>query len=173
MDIKKLLLAGYSRENADLLVSFIKDDKDKFSVLMKMVFGEDKILSQRASWVMTGSIEKYPQLANPYLDMLIDFMEHPITGFHISVFRHIVRSFQYIEIPEDYHGRMIDIAFCFVMDRKEAIAIRAYAITILENFVRLYPELKDELIQVLKLEMDYTTAAFKSRARKIIAKEGK
>lgn len=173
MDIKNILLLGYSKENVDSLVHFIKEDAHYFAEIMHYVFGNDTVLSQRASWVMTECLEKYPQLASPYLDLLLETLEQPNTRFHASVIRHIARSFQFIEMPESYHGRIIDLGFCLVMDRKAAIAVRAYAITILENYVKIYPELKEELIEALKMEIDYTTAAFKSRARRIILSEGK
>jgi hypothetical protein len=171
MDIKKVLLSGYSKESVDVLVCFIEDDAEKFSELMDMVFGEDKVLSQRASWVMTECIERFPYLGTPYIKVLLETLEQPNTKFHVSVIRHIARSFQFIAPPDKYDGRIIDLAFKLIMDRKAAVAVRAYAITILENYVSIYPELKEEFIQVLLLEMDDAPAAFKSRARKIISSD--
>lgn len=168
MNIAKALEFEHSKQNTEHIVKYIGSDANKFDELMQLFFGEDTRIVQRSSWVLGKVGEEQPQLIHNYLPKMIALLDQPV---HDAVKRNIVRIMQFIEIPEELHGIAIDKCFSLLMNRKESVAIRAFSITVLDNFCKQYPDLMGELISVLKSEMEYTTAAFKSRARKIIKRE--
>jgi len=65
-------------------------------------------------------------------------------------------------------GKGDNICFGFIVDVKEEIAVKAFSLTILENLSKQYPEIKHELKVIIEERWDYETAAFHSRAKKIL-----
>ncbi len=87
---------------------------------------------------------------------------------HNAVKRNIVRFLQEIPIPQKQQGEVMDICFSFIADPREAVAVKAFSLTILENLSKQYPEILQELKVVIESRWNYETAAFHSRARKIL-----
>lgn len=67
--------------------------------------------------------------------------------------------------PERFEALM---CFRFVDAPGEAAAIRAFAMTVLARICRREPALNDEFRLVLETHYEQATAAFRSRARKIL-----
>lgn len=165
MDIKKALLREHSKENSLLIADFIGNDPERFEVLMQCFFDKDDQLSQRAAWVLTFCWHNHPELVLPYIKQMVDLLP---TDVHPAVKRNIVRNFQTQSIPKEFHGRLLDYCFKLLMDRKEAIAIRVFSMSVIDQLSKLYPDIHQELVAYLQDEVAYGSAGFKSRARKII-----
>jgi hypothetical protein len=72
---------------------------------------------------------------------------------------------QFIEIPKSLHGEVANTCFDYLHDRKEAIAVRAFSMTVLANIAKTSPDLKRELILLLEDILPYGSAGLVSRAR--------
>ena len=64
----------------------------------------------------------------------------------------------------------MNICFEYINSPDEAVAIKAFALTVLDNLSKQYPEIKAELKTIIENRWDYESAAFKSRAKKILQK---
>ena len=62
----------------------------------------------------------------------------------------------------------MDICFRYFSSPTEAIAIKAFSITVLQKLAKLYPEIINEIKLVIEERWDYETPAFKARARKLL-----
>jgi hypothetical protein len=82
--------------------------------------------------------------------------------------RNTLRILQYVSIPKKQHDAAVDLCFQYLENRKEAVAIQVFAMTVLANIVKEYPELKKELILLLEDRIENSSAGFRSRARKIL-----
>lgn len=60
--------------------------------------------------------------------------------------------------------------FNYIPNPDEAIAVKAFSLTVLENLSKQYPEILPELKTIIEDRREYETAAFKSREKKILAK---
>ena len=109
--------------------------------------------------------DKHPFLIKPYLPLLVKQLHNPK---HDAVKRNVLRILQFIDIPDEVMGELADLCFNFLTSSKEAIAIKVFAMTILERIVRQYPELTQELIIIIEDQMPYGSAGFKSRGTKIL-----
>jgi hypothetical protein len=76
--------------------------------------------------------------------------------------------FQFVPIPTDRQGQIMDIAFCFLRDKRETIAVKVFAMTVLENLSVDSPELGQELRIIIEDQLPYAGPAFRSRASKIL-----
>ena len=62
----------------------------------------------------------------------------------------------------------MDICFNYINSPTEAVAIKAFSITVLQNLAKKYPEIVNELKLVIEERWDYETVAFKTRAKKLL-----
>ncbi|MFT3823283.1 MAG: hypothetical protein QM731_05150 [Chitinophagaceae bacterium] len=166
MDLKRTILKEHSKAQKDLIVKYIGNDKERFAELMKLFFAGEYRVTQRAAWPMSYCVRNHPELVKPYFKKLIDLLQKP--GVHNGVVRNILRLLQDVEIPKTYHGKLMSICFALVEKVDEPAANKAFSLTILDNFSKLYPDIRQELQLIIRERWDYETAAFKSRGKKII-----
>ena len=62
----------------------------------------------------------------------------------------------------------MDICFNYIAAPGEAVAIKAFSLTILQNLSKQYPDIKQELKTIIEDRWDSESAAFRSRAKKIM-----
>ena len=163
------LYAEHSKPQTMRLVQWIGYDPERWAALMHIFLGDEYRLTQRAAWVLRYAGEKAPDMVAPWLPQLAARLRHP--HIHGAVKRNILNLFEYLEIPEDQEGDLADCCFAYLANPQEAIAVRALAITILDKICLKEPELRPEFHWLLEEHMDHATAAFKSRARKILSRK--
>ena len=64
------------------------------------------------------------------------------------------------------------ICFDFIQSNEIAIAVKAFSLTILQNLSRQYPDIIPELKLIIEERWEHETAAFRSRAKKILNATG-
>lgn len=165
--LKNKLLEGHNKAICEEVLAYIGDDKKKVGALVKIVGSEDKKLSQRAAWVLGYVGERSHYHLTPHLKQLLVLMTEP--NRHPAIRRNITRALQYVHLPEDFHGTVMDTCFRFLEDPKEAAAVKAFSISILENLWHEYPEIGDELRTVLTTLMEDALPSFKVRARRLLS----
>jgi hypothetical protein len=168
MNIKEMLLAEQSKKQCDKIVKYIGDDQKRFAELMELFFTGEYRVTQRAAWPMSNCVQKYPALIKPYFNRLINNLNKK--GLHDAIPRNTVRLLQVVDIPKRYHGKVMSICFDYIQSNETAIAIKAFSLTILENLSKQYPEIFPELKLVIEERWEHETAAFRSRAKKILAR---
>jgi len=166
MDIKAQLLAMHSRANADLIKEWIGTDKDRFAILVQLFLENEYRVSQRAAMVLGHIHDKYPFLLQPFLPQIIKHLRKP--DIHDAIKRNTVRILQNVEIPEEYYGEVADICFTWLEDPNVAVAIRVFSMTVLWNICQKVPELMPELKATIEDWLDYGSAGFKSRGKKVL-----
>jgi len=165
LNIKDELLIENSKSQATKLVKYIGCDENKFKELLNLFLGDNYLIIQRSAWVLSYDVINYPYLIKPYYEELIKLLEEDV---HDAVKRNIFRLLQYVEIPKKWESKILDICFSTIVNRKEAVAIRAFAITVAHRICKLYPELLAELKIILKDNLDLEKPAFVSRARRVL-----
>lgn len=168
MDLLAAILKEHSKAQTARIVRYVGKDKKKFAELMKCFLEGEYRVAQRSGWPLSICIEKHPELIQPYFKKILDYLDKP--GTHEAVARNIVRILQYVEIPKRFHGRVMSACFEFVSTPDTPIAVKAFSLTVLEHLAEIYPEIKPELKVIIEERWDHETAAFRSRARKIMKK---
>jgi len=166
MNLKEAILKEHSKAQAILIRDYIGDNQALFDELMTHFYSNEYRVTQRAAWIMTHCVDKYPFLINPHLEGLVTTLEQP--KLHDAVKRNTVRLFQAIDLPEALMGRVVDICFKFLLNVKEPVAIRVFSMQVLYNICLKEPELADELRIVIEEFMPHGTAGFKSRGKRIL-----
>lgn len=167
MDLRKQLLKEHSKENTALIVSFIRSNPDQVPEIMDIFLNESYRLVQRAAWVVGDLGRTNPDEIRPYIPLMIENLKKP--GLHDSLKRNTMRYLQEVEIEEAYWGELLEIAMRFLGSNSEAVAIKAFSMTVAYNIVRQVPELKEELRIVIEDQLPYGTPGIKSRGQKILS----
>ncbi len=167
VDIKEQLIEGHTAKNSMEICEYSLSDKKRFEELMECFVSKEYRIAQRAAAVLRLAVTKVPGIIRPYIKDLIDQL--PRKDVHNAVIRNTVRILQQIEIPEEFHGHVITNCFSFIEDPATPVAIKAFSLTTLNNLAKFYPEIKKELKLIIEERFETETAAFKSRAKKILS----
>jgi hypothetical protein len=165
MNIKTALLKEHSKKQCELIVKWVGNDQKKFDELFDLFLNDEYRVVQRAGWPISYCVEKHPNLIQKNFSKLLRNLNKK--GLHDAVKRNSIRLLQYVNIPQKFHGQVMDICFQYISSPSEAVAVKAFSITVLENLARQYPEILNELKLVIEERWDYETVAFKTRAKKL------
>ena len=117
---------------------------------------------------MSHCAERHPELIEPYLQPFVDKLDEP--NIHNAVKRNVMRVLQ-DNLPEQLLGQVATKCFDYISDPAEAIAVKAFSLTVLDTICKREPDLKNELLLLIKERLPYETPAFKSRAKKILVRK--
>lgn len=170
MDIAAILQSGHSKAITASIVAYIGEDAARFKELLTIFLGDDFRLSQRASWALGHASYERPALIKPYHRQLLDALK--VKQAHNSIRRNVVRTYQIAEIPEEYEAELYDICLNFIIDVHEATAVKAFSLRVCERVVEKYPEMANEVLEVIKANIEHWSSGLKNRAKKFLVRWG-
>ncbi len=171
MNIREALLKEHSRQQAEFIAKYVIENPENLNELIDFFLANEYLISQRAAYSVSIIGQWQPKLIFPYFEILVNNLTKK--GIHDAVKRATLRIFEKNAFPENLEGIIADTCFKFMKNQLEPVAIKAFSMTILEKIVDKYPELRLELIEVIENSMDFQTAAFTGRGRKILKSLGK
>ncbi|MDF1573584.1 MAG: hypothetical protein P1P86_00125 [Bacteroidales bacterium] len=161
MDFPSLLTEIPSGVGKDLLIAEVVKSESHFSQLYDLALHEKDPLAWRAGWILDGSDEKRPELARKHIPAIVEALP---TLESLGTLRSLLRLLSRHDIPEEKQGLLIDLCFGYLHSEKYPVAVKAHAMQIIYNHVRIYPELKVEFLSILEDEAKNNSAGFKARA---------
>ena len=166
MDLTKAVLLAASKKRVNDIVRYVENDPQKFEKLVTIYLKGPYRITQRAAWPISYCVEHHPKLVIPHLGKILRQTKKP--DAIDAVKRNTMRLLQFIDIPKKYQGEIAVLCFRYLENKKEAVAIKAFAMTVLSKIAEVQPELRNELKIVLEDQLPYAKPAFISRARKIL-----
>ena len=166
MNLEKMILAPNSEHHALTISRYIGDNPIRFSDLVSLFLAGPYRVTQRAALPLNMCVRRNAKLIKPHLKKILQHLEQPKTPDALK--RNGIRLLQFISIPQSFQGRVAAVCFRFFQNRKEAIAVRVFAMTVLANLAKEQTELKNELIPLIEDELPYASAGFISRGRKVL-----
>jgi hypothetical protein len=160
-------LVDSSRMLADLLVKDIGNNSHKFAEMMGLAFRDEYPVSMRAARIIALSAEQHIDLIHPYLLQMIEALEKcKVDGVKRSFLK--ILAEQPVNLDEGLIGKLTDLAFTWVNDPRQAIAVRYYCIDIILNVATCYPEIGIELSELLRNMMNDFSSGLQSKSKKVI-----
>jgi hypothetical protein len=142
-------------------------DQNLITELLEHCFNQDASISSRSTWILWHCFVLDKKKVIPYFDKLIDNLKNE--HLHNGVIRNTLRLFQKCAVPHKKESLMLDLCYKYVQDNRQAIAVRAFAMTVIYNISLPYPELLLELKGVLELtNHTQESSGIKSRIKKIL-----
>ena len=151
----------------ELLISEIVKSDSHFLSLLQLALHEKDPLSWRACWILDGADEKKPGLARKYIPKIVQKLPSLESK---GALRSLLRLLTRHKIPENEQGLLIDLCFQYLSSELYPVAVKAHAMQIIYHHVLLYPELKNELIAVIKDQAENNSAGFNARGNILIKK---
>ena len=128
---------------------------------------DDQLVSNRAIWVLNYCAEIDFERVKPFQSKLIEHLKNK--SLHSGVIRSILRIFLRQPIPKKYESFMLDKCYEYIKNPSEAIAVRAFAMTIVFNISKIYPELLNEFSEVLSyLNLPEESPGIKTTVKKMM-----
>jgi hypothetical protein len=166
LNLRTTLLAERSKAQTTRIIKWIGSDQKRFDELFHLFLNDEYRVVQRAAWPLSYCVISNPQLIRKHFAKLVKSMKKP--GLGDSVKRNTVRLLQHIEIPTKFHGDIMSSCFDYIIDPKEKVAVKVFSLSILDDLSKQYPEIRQELKTIIEDRWDSETAAFRSRAKKIL-----
>lgn len=165
--LEELLLQEMSRANTDLVAGILNHDPERLAQAIAIVMRQEEPISRRAMWAIDIACEKNPGLIKPYIKLLIVKMPE---FRHDAFRRHILRIAARLPFHDSYKGALLNVCFDIIADSNKAIAVKANAMQILSRLAVEEPDIRHELKETIRYQMEEASPGFKSQARKILIK---
>ena len=166
MDLRNVILQEHSKKQCAKIVEWVGNNQEKFNELFHLFLNGEYRITQRAAWPLSYCVIKYPGLMNNGYEKLINNLRK--TNLHDSIKRNTIRLLQAVDLPVKYEGAVMEICFKYLESPNEAVAIKAFSITVLARLAKKYPEIIPEIKLMIEEQLPHQSAAFKSRAKLFI-----
>ncbi len=168
MNVREEILRQHSKENCNAIVEWVGNSQKRFDELFSLFINDEYRVVQCSAWPVRFCVEANALFIKKHVGTLLNNVKKP--NIHDAVKRNTMRILQFVDIPKKYHGEVMNICFNLVQSMEEKPAVKAFSLSVLENLSILYPEIKMELRLIIETQMPYESPAFKSRAKKILAR---
>jgi len=165
MDISELLSNIPSGKERALYIESICVSKKDFEDLLEAIYHLNDPRKWRAAWILDGCDEKNPGIAENYISRIINELD---TLHSMGTLRSMLRLLSRYEIPAKQRGRMLDKCFSYMQSELYPVAVKVYAMQIVYNLSRIYPELRRELALTIEEQIENNSAGFRARGNLIL-----
>lgn len=163
MNLREEILKEHSKAQRQKIVDWVGHSQKRFDELFSLFINDHYRVIQRASSPISYSILAHPEFIINKLGLLLDNLSKE--NIHSAVKRNTIRIFETIDVPKKYHGRIINYCCTYLSDPKDDVAIKSYAITVLQKYISLYPDLLHEF-KLLVEDNAVNKPSYKVRAKK-------
>ncbi len=160
------LLKEHSKAQAEYIRAWVGKESHRFRALVELLLGANLKLAQRAAWPLGWIGDTEPQRFLPFMEPMLKALREPL---HPAIPRTIWRTFTLLDLPEDWHGEVLELAYQYLQDPKYPVAPRVHAMQVAYDISLKYPELKPELAMVIEAHLPDSSAGFRSRGKKLLA----
>ena len=165
MNLKEELLAEHSKAQCIKIVAWVADDQKKFDLLFNLFLTDEYRVVQRAAWPVSYCVIGHPDLIKKHWNKLIKNLQKP--HLHDAVKRNSIRLLQDIDIPVKHRGAIMNICFKYVASMNEAVAVKAFSLTVLGKLAKEYPAIIPEIKILIEDQLPHQTPAFRSRVKRL------
>ncbi|MBK8519970.1 MAG: hypothetical protein IPL54_03515 [Chitinophagaceae bacterium] len=171
MNLRAEILKEHSKAQCTKIVHWVGSNQQRFDELFNLFLHDEYRVVQRSAWPMSYCVDVHPSLISKHWKALITYLKKP--NLHDAVKRNSIRLMQDIELPEAFHGEIMDLCFTCLESPKEPLAVKAFSMSVLGNLAEQYPEIKPELKLIIEDQLPHQSTGFKSRAQQVLKQLGK
>jgi hypothetical protein len=158
--------ADFSAREKNKAVRYIGYDQSRFDRVIREFFKGPHRYNQLAAGPLHDAVRRYPHLLSPHVRRFLIQLDK--TGNYPAMTRNILRILQLVTVPKSLQGRAVNTGLRILEDTEELVAAKVFAMTMLANIAKAHPGLKSEIRAVIENQYPYASAAYKSRARRVL-----
>ena len=166
MDIREEALKEHSKRQVLKIAAWIGNNEDRYRQFLDLFLRDEYRVVQRISWVLSAVAEKYPDLVEKNMNVIIKRLDDK--DIHVVVKRNVVRVLQFLNIPSRYHAKVFNHCINYLTDPKETVSVRCFSMTVVAKIAGNYPELAGEVIETINISMKNSTAGLKARSKMVL-----
>lgn len=170
-NLREEILKEHSKAQCNKIIAWVGAHKKRFDNLFYLFLHDEDRITQRAAWPLSYCVSAHPSFIKKRFPELIKNLYKP--GIHDAIKRNTLRILQETDIPKKHQGEIMNICFQYVESPAEKVAIKAFSLTVLDNLAKLYPDIMPEIKLLIEEQLPHQTAAFKSRAKRVLKANGK
>jgi hypothetical protein len=163
------LLPDSLRHTADLAAQFVLDHPETFQEFIDASLAQEYPISMRASRVVYLCSVSSPELIRPWLQEILGSLPFLTDRSVIRNFLHIFDNF-IPELSEDNLGLLLSYCFDNMEKPSGSIAIRAYSLKLLYLISQRIPDIKPEVLSIMRHHYPESEPAIQAQAIQIIRK---
>lgn len=165
-EIRELVLRiRYARQKESFADYFIKNPDQVDPLVNLIIEMEPYPLKEYASWILLHLAKSGKVRLQKYYPELVNVI---FKTSDQSVLRNVVNCISLLEHSTYRESELIDLLISFIQNPKNKVALQVYSIYTLLRFVQLYPELKDEIRQIIELNAEGKSAAYQIALRNFL-----
>ncbi len=164
--ISDSLLALRGKDAVDELKTYFSTQPQHLDILFDLIHSADQKISWRAAWVFEHSIINDSALLNIYSPIIAE--QFPTLSSD-SIKRHFSKILAFSDVNQYANGAIINTCFDWIILEKTPVAVKVHCLQILYNISLQFPDLQNELLDIIESQWDNSSAGFKSRGKKIMA----
>ena len=164
-DLRELLLKGNSRSYTDFVGDIVNKRPELIHELWEIYLCIEEPVSRRAAWIIDTASENKPEWVIPHLPGLVEKL--PFFN-HDGLKRHALRMIARSPFATGTEGELMNIAFTWLQDSAESVAVKMYCIQVLYRLSASEPDILQELYDTIEFQMADGTPGFRSIGSKIM-----
>lgn len=166
MDIREKILEIRTIFDKAAFVDYFVDRPKAFNELLECIFNlEEYPFKEYASWILIHISQANKIDLSSYYEQLVDVL---FKTDDQTVLRNVTRTLYDFELTDYRESEFIDLLISFIQNYDNKVALQVYSIYILSKFVKRYPELKEEITEIIALHRTGKTVSYKVAERNFI-----
>ena len=163
VELRDMILESHSKSQTNKIINWVGQDQHRFDELVTLFLNDEYRVTQRAAWPLSYIAIAHPDLIKKHLKKLVENLRKP--NLHNAIKRNTTRLLQHIPVPKALQGEVMDHCFHFIEDPNEAVAVKAFSLSILHNLSKQHPAILPEIRTIIESQIEHQTPAFKVRAK--------
>lgn len=123
-----------------------------------------------ASWLFSHLAAQHPQVLYKHYFELIDIW---ISSKNHTLHRNLLKTIVQLPFKPYREGELLDKLIEHLNNTETKVAVKAYAMDMLMNFLKRYPEITPEIIESIENQFENASAGFKARGKRFIKEVSK
>jgi hypothetical protein len=165
----KELLPDTSRQTTDIAALFLVEHPEHLPEAMQIVWEDTPAMSMRAAWVIGIAAEMDGSLPLPYLSRIIQALnEIEDEGTRRCLVK--LLHGRTMHLSDRDLGILANLCFTWLESPSSAVAIKMYCMELLYEISARYPEIKLELLSIIRFLMPEGSPGIKSAGKRIISR---
>jgi hypothetical protein len=136
-------------------------------ILIDIYLSDEESFSRKIVWAIDIYADEDPGAVIPYVETISEYLQ---TFSHNALKRHSLHLLSRFPLPERNLGKLVDICFKWILDRKQDVSVKVYCMEILYRISLSETGLKQELTDSIGLRIAEETPGFQNRGTKILRK---
>jgi len=151
--------------------SYFKTYPDGIKFLVKVIANEELYpLKEYSSWIVVHLCKSQPEQITPFYRNFVDIL---FKSNDQTVLRNVANIISHLKVQSYKESQLVDLLLGFIQEHSHKVALHVYSMQILAQIVLKYPELKQEIIEVIELNDKDKTPAYNAGKRNFLKKTKK